>query len=145
MTYSIIKKETNKINIENLIELTKSEEAKLLQTIEESRIHYSLMDDLIIFDDHNNQLLKEPSRSKIYQLYMQISSLRSFTRTYRRRYTKENLIELNHILTLFPNSESTVKKAFKIPLGTWRKLLNEIKMMDQGLRSQNVDIIFYMF
>ena len=92
------------------------------------------MDDLIIFDDHNNQLLKESSRSKTYQLYIQISSLKSFTRTYRRRYTKENFIELNHIQTLFPNSESTVRKALKIPLGTWSKLLNEIKMMDQRLR-----------
>ena len=120
--------------MEDLIELTKSEEAKLLQTIEERRIHHSLMDDLIIFDDHNNQLRKEPSRRKTLQLYMQISSLKSFTRTYRRRYIKENLIELNHILTLFPNSESTVRKALKIPLGTWSKLLNEIKKTDQGLR-----------
>ena len=118
--------------IKDLKELAKNEKSNLFSIIEEDRIHHDLMEDLIIFEEQNKDPLPVGFKSESYKMFKEINNLQSFRRKKRSRYSNEYLSELKTILSSYPESQQTIRRCLKIPIGTWYRLKKEMKMIDYG-------------
>ena len=122
------------MTLEEIKALAIKEKSNLFAAIDEGRIHIDLMEDLIIFEDQSCNQSLAVSKSESNKIFKEILCLKLFDRKKRSRYTKENLTDIQRILSFYPFFHNIIRRYIKIPIGTWSKLKKEIKMMEGGLK-----------
>ena len=65
-------------------------------------------------------------------VFNEIKSLKIYKRKKRSRYSKEYLIDLQIILSLYPKFHNIIRRCLKIPIGIWSKLKKEVEMIEGG-------------
>ena len=126
VSHQFTKTSTCNMSIPEIKRVTSNMINDLIKNLKVSNIHLDMISQLELNSEDSNQNSPRELRSYSSTLHRAISNMKTFPHVKGKRYTTEQLEELEQILWRFPDDHLTICRAIKIPKSTFYRLKEEL-------------------
>ena len=125
------------MTVTDLKTLTRNLATNLMQQICQSSIHTNLADQLMLNANDPEDSVQSKENNPHDNLISSLNNMKYFPYKKSKRYSVEQLFELNEILEKSPNEYVSIRKALNIPKSTFARLKNELDSSTMAFNLSN--------